>query len=164
MAIANLDDLYFYELSGMCDEEREAAVLRADMIDQIRDDNLKQIMRVDKEDGQRRIDSLELCFHSLGSRARSVPSTVVDGMHADYQRFLSLDPSPVAVDMYTFGTAMKLAHFGIASYTSLVDKSVLMGKARCAQSLQNNLVTNRESLGRMSRVSHNISRRIMAAA
>jgi ferritin-like metal-binding protein YciE len=164
MAVANPRDLFFYELSGMHDEEREGAVLRADMIDQIRDVNLQQVMRVEHQECQQRMKNLDLCFHALGSRPRQVASVVVDGMHADYQRFLSLEPSSVAVDMYTFGCAMNLARFGIGSYKALVDKSILMGMTQCAQVLQSNLVMNMESAGRMQRVNHEISQRIMAAA
>jgi ferritin-like metal-binding protein YciE len=164
MAIANPRDLYFYELSGMHDEERESAVLRADMIDQIRDDRLKQVMRVEKDECTQRIDNLQLCFHALGSRPRQVPALMVDGIHAEYQRFLSLDPSPVAVDMYTFGTALKLSYFGVASYQSLVDKSLLFDLPQCAQLLQSNLVMNLASAGRLALVGHEISQRIMVTA
>jgi ferritin-like metal-binding protein YciE len=164
MAVANLVDLFVYELSGMHDEERESAVLRGDMIDQIRDVNLQRVMRVEHQECQQRIKNLDLCFHAMGSRPRQVASVVVDGMHADYQRFLSLEPSSVAVDMYTFDCAMKLSHFGIGSYKALVDRSVLMGKVECAQVLQSNLVMNMESVGRLERISHEISQRIMATA
>jgi ferritin-like metal-binding protein YciE len=159
-----MEDLFVYELSGMHDEERQSAVLRADMIDQLRDVNLQQVMRVEHQECQQRIKNLDLCFHAMGSRPRQVASVVVDGMHADYQRFLSLEPSSVAVDMYTFGCALKLSHFGIGSYKALFDKSVLMGKVECAQVLQSNLVMNMESAGRLELVSHEISQRIMATA
>jgi ferritin-like metal-binding protein YciE len=66
--------------------------------------------------------------------------------------------------MYTFGCALKLSHFGIGSYRALLDKSVLMGPAACTQALQTNLVMNAESAGRMERLSHGISQRIMAPA
>jgi ferritin-like metal-binding protein YciE len=145
-----MEDLFVYELSGMHDEERESAVFTADMVDQLRDDNLKQVMRIEHQECQQRIKNMQLCFHAMGSRPRQVAAVVVDGMHADYQRFLSMEPSNVAVDMYTFGCALKLAHFGIGSYKALVDKSVLMGKV--------------ESAGRLELVSHEISQRIMAAA
>jgi ferritin-like metal-binding protein YciE len=164
MAITSPRDLFFYELSGMHDEEREAAVLRADMIDQIRDDNLRQVMRVEKEECRQRIENLQLCFHALGSRPRQVPALVVDGMHAEYQRFLSLDPSPVALDMYTFGAAMKLSYVGVACYQSLVDASLMLELTRCAQLMQSNLVMNLESAGRLALVSHEIGQRIMVTA
>ncbi|GII23895.1 YciE/YciF ferroxidase family protein [Planosporangium mesophilum] len=164
MAIASLDDLFVYELAGMRDEETGSALLLADMADQIRDVNLQQVLRVEHRECQRRIENLELCFHALGTRPRGGPSVVVDGLHADYQRFLSQDPSPVTVDMYTFGCALKLSHFGIGSYRALLDTSVLRGPAACTQALRTNLVMNAESAGRMERLSHGISRRIMATA
>ncbi|GAA1800218.1 DUF892 family protein [Planosporangium flavigriseum] len=164
MAVVRMEDLFVYELSGMHDEERETAVLTADMIDQLRDDNLQRVMRFEHEECQRRMKNLDLCFHSIGSRPRSVAALVVDGIHADYQRFLSLEPSDMTATMYTFGTALKLAHFGVGSYQALVDKAVLTGKTACTQALQNNLVMYTESIGRMHHVCHNISQRIMATA
>jgi ferritin-like metal-binding protein YciE len=157
--------LFVYELSGMHNEERLSAVWRADMVDQLRDPNLQQVMRVEQQECQQRIKNLEECFHAMGTPARGdIPALAVDGMHAEYQRFLSQDPSPVAVDMYTFGYAMKLSYFGIGSYKDLVDMSILLGKIQCAQLLRSNLVMKLESAGRLAFISHGMNQRIMVTA
>jgi ferritin-like metal-binding protein YciE len=163
MAIDDPEYLFVYELSGMHNAERQSAVWRSEMVDQIRDANLQQVMRVEKQECQQRIKNLETCFHAMGTPARGdVPSLAVDGMRAEYQRFLSQEPSPEAVDMCTFGYAMKLSYFGIGSYRGLVDKSTMLGKIQCAQILQSNLVMNAESAGRLEFISHEVSQRVMA--
>jgi ferritin-like metal-binding protein YciE len=59
---------------------------------------------------------------------------------------------------------MKLAHYGIGTYRGLVDKAVVMGETRCAQTLQANLVRKEESAGRLERIGHDMNQRVMATA
>jgi ferritin-like metal-binding protein YciE len=164
MAINSPVELFVYELSVMHDAEKESAAWMGDMVGQFRDANLQQIMRVEQQECEQRIKNLETCFHAMGTPPREVPSLAVDGMRAEHQRFMSQDPSPEAMDVCTFGYAMKLSYFGVGSYKGLVAKSVLMGKISCAQTLQSNLVMKVESASRLQLISHEMSQRVMATA
>jgi ferritin-like metal-binding protein YciE len=100
----------------------------------------------------------------LGTGPREVPCVVVDGLRTEFQAFAGMRPSPEVLEMYTLGSAMKLAHFGVAGYKGPVDKSMLMGQTQCAQLLQTNLVMKEESAGRLERTGHEMSQRMLAAA
>jgi ferritin-like metal-binding protein YciE len=164
MAITSPADLFLFELSGAHDAEKKCTAWKGEMVGQIRDANLQQIMRVEEQEGQQMVKNLEACFQALGTQPRDVPCLAVDGMRADYQQFMSQQPSPEALEMFTIGASMKLAHYGIGTYRGLVDKAVVMGETRCAQTLQANLVRKEESAGRLERIGHDMNQRVMATA
>jgi ferritin-like metal-binding protein YciE len=65
--------------------------------------------------------------------------------------------------MFVLGCAMKVEHYEIATYRGLVDKAMLMGETECAQTLQTNLVQEEEAAGKLERISHDMSQRMLAA-
>jgi ferritin-like metal-binding protein YciE len=164
MAINSPADLFLYELSGMHDAEKKSTAWKGEVAGQVRDTNLSQIMRIEEQEGQQKVKNLQSCFQALGTQPRDVPCLAVDGMRAEYQQFMSQQPSPEALEMYTVGSMLKLSHFGLGSYKGLVDKAMIMGETQCAQILQTNLVRNEESTGRLERISHDMSQRVMATA
>jgi ferritin-like metal-binding protein YciE len=164
MAISSPADLFLYELSGMHDAEKKTTAWKGEISGQIRNGNLQQIMRTEQQEGQQKIKNMEACFQALGRQPQDVPCLAVDGMRAEFQQFMSQNPSPEVLEMYTVGAALKLSHFGLGSYKGLVDKAMVMGETQCAQILQSNLVMKEESTGRLERISHEMNQRVMATA
>ena len=85
-------------------------------------------------------------------------------MRTEFQAFRRLDPSQEVMEMYSLGTARKLAHFGLGDYKGLVDKAMLLGQTQCAQLLQTNLVMKEEGVGRLERTGHEAGMRMVGAA
>jgi ferritin-like metal-binding protein YciE len=163
MAISSPAQLFLLELSARYDAERKGNQLLGEAADQIQHTELAQILRTEEQTGQREIDNLDSCFQVLGTQRREIPSMAVEGQRADFQAVTSQQPSTEVLAMYAVGTATKLAHLGIASYRELMDKAVLMNQTRCAQILQDNLVMKEESAGRFERISHEMSKQVLAA-
>jgi ferritin-like metal-binding protein YciE len=153
-----------YELSSTHDAEKKKAAWKGEIVGQIREGNLQQVIRVEQQESQQKVKNLDSCFQALGTQPRDVPCLAVDGMRADFQQFMSQNPSPETMEMFTAGAMSKASHYGLGSYKSLIDKAMLMGETQCAQLLQTNLVMTEESIGRLDRVGHELSQRVMATA
>jgi ferritin-like metal-binding protein YciE len=164
MAINSPADLFLYELSGMHDAEKKKATWKGEIVGQVRDGNLQQVVRIEQQEAQNKVKNLEGCFKALGTQPRDVPCLAVDGMRAEFQQFMSQNPSPETMQMYAVGSMIKSGHFGIGTYKGLIDKAMLMGDTRCGQLLQSNLVIDEESTGRLERIGHEMSMRVMATA
>jgi len=162
MQLNSPSDLFLYELSAMYDAETKSAQLFGEVAGQIQDPNLAQFVRAQEQQSQQKIQNLEECFSALDTERQDVACVTVDGMRADFQAFLGQQPSVEVMQLYTLGSAMKLAHLGIASYRELMDKAVLMAEAQCAQVLQTNLVQKEENAATLERISHEIGERVMA--
>src|SRR6266536_1077460 len=146
MALNSPADLFLYELSGIRDAERT------------------ETLREQQQKSAQKVNDIEACFRVLGTSPQEVPCAPVDGMRTEFETFLNQQPAPEVLELYTLGTAMKLASFGVAGYKELVDKSVLMGETQCAQILQTNLVQKEEDAGRLERISHDMSQRVLATS
>jgi ferritin-like metal-binding protein YciE len=163
MALNSPADLFNYELSSMHDAERKSSELIGEMIAQVGDGDLSQLLRMQQQETQQKLMNLDQCFQALGTQRQEIPCAAVDGMRADLKQFVGQQPSPQVMELHSLGAAMKLTHFGIASYKGLVDKAMLMGETQCAQMLQTNLVQKEENAGKLERLSHEMSERVMAA-
>jgi ferritin-like metal-binding protein YciE len=157
-------DLFQYEVSGMYDAEHKIAEMLGEMAGQIQDGTLAQTLRTDAQKARQKISGLEQCFTAMGIQAQRVPCPPIDGMRQDMQQVMAQSPSPDVLSMKAVGTAMKVAHFEIASYRGLVDKAVLMGDTVCSQILQNILIQVEETAATHERLSHDMSQRVLAAA
>jgi ferritin-like metal-binding protein YciE len=164
MAIQSPADLFLYELSATHDAEKKKAAWKGEMAGQIQGGDLQQIMRTEQQQAEQKVKNLDQCFQVLGTQPRDVPCLAVDGMRAEFQQFMSQNPSPETMQMYAVGSMIKSGHFGIGTYKGLIDKAMLMGDTRCGQLLQSNLVIDEESTGRCERIGHEMSMRVMATA
>ena len=161
MALNNPTNLFLYELESMYDAEKKSGQLLGDTVGQVQDSNLAQLLQWQQQESQQKVNNLEACFRALGLQPQTVPCAAIDGMRTEFETFADQQPSPDVWQMYTLGAAMKLSHFGIASYKDLVDKAMLMGETECAQMLQTNLVQKEESAGRLERINHEVSQRVL---
>ncbi|GII26405.1 DUF892 family protein [Planosporangium mesophilum] len=164
MPVQNPKDLFLYELSAMHDAQKKSVQWKGEIAGQVRDATLQQTVRMEQEQGQRMVNNLDAGFQSLGTQPADVPCRAFDGMRAEYQQFMSQNPAPEMVDLYTVGALLKAAHFGVGSYKSLVDKATMLGETRCAQMLHTNLVMIEDTSGRTERISHEMCQRVMATA
>ncbi|NJC74171.1 DUF892 family protein [Planosporangium thailandense] len=164
MALDSPTELFRYELSGALDAEKKATAWRDEIAGQLRDSGLQQIARTEQQEGHRRIENLEACFAALGARAGEVSGLTVDGARAEFKQFMSQQPAPDTREIYAVGSLLKMSHVGVAAYRGLVDKALAMGQARCAQLLRRNLVMKADSIGRLERISYELSERVMATA
>jgi ferritin-like metal-binding protein YciE len=163
MQLNSPSDLFLYELSAMYDAETKSAQLFGEVVGQIQDPDLAQFVRAQEQQSQQKIQNLEECFSALDTQRQDVACLTVDGMRAEFQAFYGRGPSAETMQLYALGSAMRLAHLGIAGYRELVDKAVLMAEAECAQILQTSLVQKEENAAILERIGHEMSERVLAA-
>jgi ferritin-like metal-binding protein YciE len=164
VALTNPLDLFQYELRGMYDAEHKISEMLGEMAGQIQDGDLAQTLRADEQKGRQKIGQLEQCFQAIGAQPERVPCPPIDGLRQDLQQVMTQSPSADVLSMKALGTAMKAAHFEIASYRGLVDKAVLMGDTPSSQILQSILVQVEETAATHERLSHEMSQRLLATA
>jgi ferritin-like metal-binding protein YciE len=164
VALNNPLALFQYELSGMYDAEHKIAEMLGELTGQIQDGDLAQTLRTDEQKARQKISSLEQCFQAIGAQAERVPCPPIDGMRQDLRQVMEQNPSPDVLGMKALGTAMKVAHFEIASYRGLLDKAVLVGDTPSSQILQTILVQVEEAAATHERLSHEMSQRVLAPA
>jgi ferritin-like metal-binding protein YciE len=148
----------------MSDAERKSFHLLDEYAGQVRDGNLQQALRSQRQQAQDQLENLDRCITAIGAARWDLECLPIDAMHAQLQAFAGEQPSPAVMEMKVLGTALDIAYFEIASYKSLVDKAILMGQTQCAQILRASLVMNEEVAGRLQRIGHEVNQRVLATA
>jgi ferritin-like metal-binding protein YciE len=164
MALNSPKDLFQYELSGMYDGEQRIAQMLAEVAGQVQDENLAEVLRTHEQETRQQISNLEACFQALGTQPQQVTCAAIEGIRREYEEVVAQQPSPDVLTMFALGGAMKVEHYEIATYRGLVDKAMLMGETQCAQILQTNLVEEEDTAGKLERLSHEMSQRMLATA
>jgi ferritin-like metal-binding protein YciE len=158
------EGLFLYEVSGMYDGEQRIAQMLSEVAGQVQDENLAQMLRTHEQETRRQITNLERCFEALDAEPQQVTCAAIEGIRTEYEEVVAQQPSPDVLTMFVLGSAMKVEHYEIATYRGLVDKAMLMGETECAQILQTNLVEEEETAGKLERLSHEMSQRMLATA
>jgi ferritin-like metal-binding protein YciE len=128
MALETPADLFTYELSEMSDAERKSIHLLDEYAGQVRDGNVQQALRGQRQQAQDRLENLDRCIVAIGAARWNIECLPIDAMYAQLQAFAGERPSSEVMEMKVLGTALNIAHFGIASYKGLVDKAMVMGQ------------------------------------
>jgi ferritin-like metal-binding protein YciE len=163
VALNSPKDLFLYELSGIYDGEKKIAQMLKEVAGEVQDEKLAQMLRTHEQETRQQMSNLEECFRALGAEPQQVSCAGIEGIRKEYMEIASLQPSPEVLTMAVLGGAMKIEHYEIATYRGLVDKAMLMGETQLAQALQTNLVQE-ETAGKLERVSHEMSQRMLAPA
>ncbi|MFS8477774.1 MAG: DUF892 family protein [Micromonosporaceae bacterium] len=164
MAVDRPRDLFLYELGAMHDAERRSGELFGTFADSVSSNgDLSQLFRTQRQESDEQFHNVDRCFRVLGAAPIHIPSTTVAGMREGFEELEALQPPPEILELFTLGAALRLAHFGIASYSSLLDRALLMKENECAQWLETNLIQKEEIAGNLERVSHEMGLRVLAA-
>ena len=164
MAINDPAGLFLYDLSTQYDAEVKGAALLSAMLHKVGDGEAAQPLRREEQKAQARIRNLDACFARLDSTPMNVPCATVDGMRAEFDRFLGQNPSFDAIQMYAAGAATKLYHFDVGGYRGLVDEAMQIDQADCAHLLRTNVLRAEESASRMERLKQDVTANVVMPA
>ncbi|WP_213456930.1 DUF892 family protein [Rhizomonospora bruguierae] len=162
MAITDPAELFLYDLSVQYDAEAKAAALLGAIRDRVGDGPLAESIQREEQHAQNRLRELDACFGDLRSTPANASCETVDGMHREFDRFVSLNPAYDALQMYAAGAAQKFSRFGVGSYRSLVDEAMQMGETGVVQRLQTNLLRVERCASKMECVKHDVTGKVLA--
>lgn len=164
MALETPRDLFIHQLGSMRDAERTGAQMLGWIAGHVDNPELAQMLQAQERDSHQQLANISSCFHALGGTPLETASTTVEGIRSGFQAFAALQPSPPVLDLFVIDTARRFMSYSIASYSGLVDWAVIMNEVHCAENLFTNLVQKQEAAGMLTRIGHELSERLLAAA
>ncbi|HEX5594492.1 MAG TPA: DUF892 family protein [Micromonosporaceae bacterium] len=161
MALDTPRNLFLHELGKMRDAERTGSQLLGWLSTKVRNENLAQILRTEKNESDQQRANIDACLRELGGAPLATTSDIVEGIRIGFEQVANLQPSPEVVDLFALITAMKFMHFSIGTYVVLVSWAELTGQPKCRQSLQSNLTCKGEGAGRLERVGPELRQKLL---
>jgi ferritin-like metal-binding protein YciE len=110
------------------------------MMQQAKDRSLSDGFRRHREVTRNQIRRLEECFESMGERPSREHCAGAEGLVGEYQSFVRKErPDAETLDTFAAGSALKVEHYEIAAYATMIDLALRLGMNSCATQLEKNL-------------------------
>jgi ferritin-like metal-binding protein YciE len=143
--ITNTRELFLHELAEIYDAEHRFLEGQAAMVNRATDDELQSSIRNHILQTRQHIGNLEQVFRELGEESGRETNEVAQGLVSEAQTSMQEAESDALRDCAIDAAVIKVEHFEIASYRSLVTGARLMGQSKVVDLLNANLEQEEET-------------------
>jgi ferritin-like metal-binding protein YciE len=126
MPIANVRELFVHELCELYDAERRFLQGQVEMVHRATDNDLQRAIRNHIVQTRQHIGNLEQFFRELGQEPRRETNEVAQGLVSEAQEGIQEAQSDALRDCLINAAVIKVEHFEIGSYRSLITGARLM--------------------------------------
>ena len=120
-------ELFEHELRDVYDAEQKLVNALEKMSNDASEEQLASAFREHREVTRRQAERLERVFELIDRAPRREPCAGINGLIEEYRKFNEEDPSPEVRDLFAAGAALKVEHYEIVSYKSLIKLATQLG-------------------------------------
>jgi ferritin-like metal-binding protein YciE len=157
------EELFNYKLGAALKMEREIVEMLDDLIEESREEELKQAFRLHQADTREHVRRVEEVFHHFGWDVDDSPCPTIGAIEKEGKANIKKAEDPL-VDAVIAGGAMETEHHEIAVYENLVLNARALGREEAASLLQKNCDEERHALAKVTEIAERIARSPRAAA
>jgi ferritin-like metal-binding protein YciE len=95
---------------------------------------------------EKQIQRLQQCFEVLGEEAEETECKGIVGLKQEKEEFMEEEPSEEVLEAFNIGATIKVEHYEIAAYTSLMGMAQKLGLNKAAKLLGQNLREEQQML------------------
>jgi ferritin-like metal-binding protein YciE len=143
-------EMFMHQLADMRDAEMKLAAALTRMQRRISNETLSHAMqqhRIQTEEHAQRIDEV---FSDLDAKPRRQPCRGMLGLIDEFEAFAKeAKPDEELLDVYATGASIKIEHYEISAYESLIAMAEKLGLEEAASLLGQNLQDEREHLSKL---------------
>lgn len=140
MEIKTLEKLYILQLKDIYSGERQLIAALPKMIKSASNKYLKIILKGHLEDAKLHSLRIEDIFKKIKSNKPGGENcNAIEGFIEEFENLLEEGGEPDEIDASVINIIQKIAHFAIASYSSLVTYAKMIGEERAIELLQTSL-------------------------
>jgi ferritin-like metal-binding protein YciE len=137
--ISTMHEAFLHELGDVYDAEQQLTKALPELIEMAQNAQLKQGMRQHLTETQAQVMNLEQVFKSVGGPPERVACKGMTGIIGENKSMLRDIKAPALADYAIVGGSLKVEHYEIASYRSLIWQAQFMGHNEAAKLLRQNL-------------------------
>lgn len=139
-------ELFEHELRDIYDAENKLVNALERMAKNASDEQLTQAFSEHRDVTQQQLKRLERVFELIDRAPRREPCAGINGLIEEYQEFnKEEDPSPEVADVFATGAALKVEHYEICSYKSLISLATQLGLTEAVSLFQESLAEEEET-------------------
>ncbi len=145
MPITHTQELFLHELTEIYDAEHRFLEGQAVLVNRATDQELQRAIRNHIYQTRQHIGNLEQVFRELGQEPRRQTNEVAQGLVSEAQQSIQEAESDALRDCLIDAAVIKVEHFEIASYRSMVTGAQLIGQSMIVDLLNANLQQEEET-------------------
>ncbi|MDP8947937.1 MAG: DUF892 family protein [Actinomycetota bacterium] len=160
MPISNAQELFVHELGEIYDAEHRFVEGQQEMIENATDENLRSAIQEHLEQTRQHAVNLERVFTELGQEAHRETNEVAQGLVSEAQEGIQEAQSNALRDAAIVSAVIKVEHFEMGSYRSLVTAANLMDQTEIERLLRENMDQEEET----ARIAENSAEELLQKA
>ncbi len=145
MPISNAQELFVHELSELYDAEHRFTEGQQEMIEYATDEDLKSAIQEHLAQTRQHAVNLERIFTELGQEAQHETNEAAQGLVSEAQEGCQEAQSAALRDAAIVSAVIKVEHFEMGSYRSLVTAAHLMDQTETERLLRENMEQEEET-------------------
>lgn len=139
-------ELFTHELGDMIDAENKILNIIDETLEQTQNPQMQKALEQHRTQTENQIQRLQLCFEALGEEAEETECKGILGLKQEKEEFMEEEPSEEVLEAFNIGAAIKVEHYEIAAYTSLMGMAQKLGLNKAAKLLGQNLKEEQQML------------------
>ena len=156
-------DLFIHELKDIYDAENKLVNALEDMAKKVENPQLKQSFEEHREVTQQQVDRLEKVFPMVDRKPSREACKGINGLIEEFKEFVKEEePSGEVLNVFATGAALKVEHYEIVSYRSLIKLADQLGLADAAAIFQQNLSEEEETATELETMSEKLGQELPA--
>jgi ferritin-like metal-binding protein YciE len=160
MPISNAQELFVHELGEIYDAEHRFIEVQQEMIEHATDQSLRSAIQEHLEQTRQHAVNVERVFAELGQEARGETNEVAQGLVSEAQEGIQETQSDALRDCAIVSAVIKVEHFEMGSYRSMVTGARLMGQTEIELLLRENMDQEEET----ARIAENSAEELLQKA
>jgi ferritin-like metal-binding protein YciE len=154
-------DLFEHELKDIYDAENKLSRELENMAKKTKDEQLAEGFLHHQRETEGQLKRLEDVFGVVGQKPSRETCHGINGLLEEYKSFVKEeDPSPELLDVFATGAALKVEHYEIAAYSSLIKLAHQAGLNDAVSLLQENLSEEQETAKKLETLSKELGARV----
>jgi ferritin-like metal-binding protein YciE len=150
MAMEDPREMFLHELADIFDAEHKLTTALERMAKKVSNQNLKSLLEDHLEETEGQIKRLEMAFKNMDQKPKRQPCKGMSGLIEEFQHFVKEEkPEPALLDVYAVGAAIKVEHYEISSYQSMIEMAKTLGLEEEAAILEENLKEEQAALQKL---------------
>jgi ferritin-like metal-binding protein YciE len=149
-------ETYNWQLGAALKMEKNIMGMLDELIDESRDESLKQLLRTHQRETEGQIENLQQAFAQLGWEVDESPCPAIEGIEKEGKATLKKSDEAV-VDSVILEGAMETEHHEMAVYENLIINARAMGRDDVAQLLQRNFDQEEHALGEVKALAERVA-------
>ncbi len=165
MPMTDPRELFLHELGDILYAERQILKRLPKLAKEAGDDRLRDGFRKHEGETREQVRNLEQAFELLGESVSAEQCPGIDGIIGEHDEFVQEEKPRAGVrDLFLTGSALRVEHYEIAAYTSLVSQAQAMKERDVARLLRENLRQEKAMAREVERLGKELGREVVGSA